>query len=132
MGQQGGRDLNEINAALKRRRYESTQIADHTTAQGDQAGSPVVPLGYQEIQDRRISGHVLVTFAIIHFEDIDACGAKTLGKQITIQRVHGRVCDYADLMPAYVRGEQRGKCHRIAQEVAADVNRIGPLGEFYV
>ena len=105
LGQQGGRHLDEVDAAQQRRGGKAGEVADHAAAQRHQRGLAVGPLVEQRVHQPAEGRELLAALACRHGDERcrDAGLVERGGEARAIERRHGLVGHDDDSR----RGQQR-------------------------
>ena len=123
LGQQGGRHLDKIHAALVAGRGKTGHVANHTAAQGDHGGSTVMARSQQAIKDQLQGFPVFVGFAVRqHHGDHRVC-RQAAAQTLKIQRRDRFVGDDRHLPAGNMRRKQFG----LVQQTCANVDRVAAL-----
>ncbi|MNZ94076.1 hypothetical protein D3C78_1131770 [compost metagenome] len=125
LGQQGGRHLDEVDAALIAGGSEAGHVTDHAATQGDHGGAAVVPCSQQAIEDQLQGFPVLVGFAIGQYHRQHRIGTQGLAQAFEIQGRDGLVGNDGNLPPGDVRRQQLG----LVQQAFANVDRVATLAQ---
>ena len=105
LGQQGGRHLHEGDAALVTGSGESGHVADHATAQRDDAGIAAESICDQHVEHARDVRERLVHLAIRQRHFDAASRRERGGEPGGVQRAHGRIGHQQDVACGYRPGK---------------------------
>ncbi|MNZ97286.1 hypothetical protein D3C78_1165140 [compost metagenome] len=125
LGQQGGRHLDEVDAALIARRSEAGHVADNATTEGHHRGAAVVP-GREEAVENQLQGFpVFVGFAIREDHWQHRIGTQRLAETFEIQGRDGLVGNDGNLPAGNVRRQQ----FWLLKQAFANVDRVAALAQ---
>jgi len=123
LGQQCGRNLDEIDAALIAGGGKTGHVTDDPAAEGDDRGAAVVTGGQQAVEDQLQGFPVLEGFAVRQHHGNHRERRKAAGQTFEIERRHGLVGDDCHLPPVDMRRQQLG----LIQQTFANMNRVAAL-----
>ncbi len=125
--QQRRRHLNEGHTALVRSGGEAGQVADHTTAQGNDRRATVAALGEQGVEDMTQRLPVLELLAIGQHDlgQGHARSAQRYGELLQIQRRDCAIADDDRTWRPQLRSNQLG----MAEQAATNMDGIGALAQ---
>ncbi len=123
LGQQGGRHLDEVHAALVAGGRKTGHVTDHAATQGDHGGAPVMACGQQAIEDQLQGFPVLVGFAVGQHHGDHRVRRQAAAQTLKIQRRDRFVGDDRHLPPGNMRCEQLG----LVQQTFANMDRVAAL-----
>jgi hypothetical protein len=123
--QQGGRNLDEIDAALIDRCGEAGHVPDDTATECHQQTVARGAPREQPVEDALDAGPVLLRLARWQDQDIRVRQAQSAQNRRQMMRGHGLIRHH--LRIAVAKGRKR---RRLAQQTLADVNRIAAFTQF--
>ena len=126
LGEQRGRHLDEVDAALVAGGREPGDVADHSAAERDDHAVARDAPRNQRVLDGGEGVERLVPLAVGDDVGVDAGGiGERRAEPIEVQRSHRLVGDHEGVATADVRGEQPP----FADDAGADVDRVAPLSQ---